>query len=43
MEYKVNGERWNSIKAYLAQVWEKPNAYPDNALLLSLNEKEMSQ
>ncbi len=43
MEYKMNGERWKGIKAYLAQVWDSPSKYPDKALLLSLDEKEMSQ
>jgi len=39
----MNGERWKGIKAYLAQVWDSPSKYPDKALLLSLDEKEMSQ
>ena len=43
MKYEMEDARWDSIKGYLGKVWESPGKYPDKALLLSLNEKEMSQ
>jgi len=43
MKYEMDNARWDSIKGYLGKAWNNPEKYPDKALLLSLNEKEMSQ
>ena len=43
MKYEMDDAGWDSIKGYLSKAWENPDKYPDNALLLSLDEKEMSQ
>ncbi|MFH1751613.1 MAG: hypothetical protein ABH821_01595 [archaeon] len=43
MNYEMTDERWDAIKAYLDKVWENPEKYPNNALLLSLSEEEVTQ
>ena len=43
MDYKLSDERWNAVKSYLAKVFENPNKYPDEGVLLSLSDEEMTQ
>ncbi|MCX6802800.1 MAG: hypothetical protein NT067_06855 [Candidatus Diapherotrites archaeon] len=34
--------KWRSVKEYLSKVWDNPSAYPNEALLLSLSQEEIS-
>ena len=43
MEYKMTDERWNAVKAYLNKVFKNPTKYPDEGVLLSLSDEEMTQ
>lgn len=43
MAYKMNDERWNSVKTYLNRVFKNPNKYPDKGVLLSLSDQEITQ
>lgn len=43
MEYPLTNERWDAIKSYLAKVWASPDEHPDNGLLLSLSDDELTQ
>ena len=43
MVYKMTGEKWNAIKAYLNKVWENPNKYHGKGLLLSISDVEITQ
>jgi predicted transcriptional regulator len=38
----MDGEKWRSVKEYLSKAWDNPSAYPDEALLLSLSQEEIS-
>ena len=42
MEYKMTNEKWDRIMAYLNKMLETPDKYPDNALILSLSDEEMT-
>ncbi len=43
MVYKMTDGRWQAIRGYLNKVWKNPNKYPDEALLLSLSDEEITQ
>lgn len=43
MEYKMTNERWNAVKGYLNKVFKNPNKYPDEGVLLSLSDEEITQ
>lgn len=43
MKYRMGEERWDAVKAYLGKVWKNPNNYPDEGILLSLSDTEMTQ
>jgi len=43
MVYKMTDGRWQAIMAYLNRVWKNHDKYPDEALLLSLSDEEITQ
>ncbi|MBN2066855.1 MAG: hypothetical protein JW744_00115 [Candidatus Diapherotrites archaeon] len=43
MKYELKDEKWDAVKAYLNKVWKEPNRYPDNGLILSLSDEELTQ
>lgn len=43
MERKKTNEKFETIKAFFEKVWEKPEQFPDKALVLPLDEQEISE
>ena len=43
MAYEMTEEKWDAVKAYLNKVWKEPGKYPDNGLLLSLSDEEITR
>ncbi|MBI4044638.1 MAG: hypothetical protein HY392_02935 [Candidatus Diapherotrites archaeon] len=43
MAYKMTDERWNSVKHYLDRVFKNPGKYPDEGILLSLSDDEITR
>lgn len=43
MKYKMTDGKWDTVMAFLNKVIKNPGKYPDEGLLLSLSDKEMTQ
>lgn len=42
LKHEMDDGKWRSVKEYLSKVWDNPSAYPNEALLLSLSQEEIS-
>lgn len=43
MTYKINETKWNSIQWFFDRMWEAPDAFPDQGVLLALSEEEVKE